>query len=207
MTGTTRKRTRRKEARPAEIIAAAMSVFAENGFAAAKLGDIAQRAGIVKGTLYLYFDTKEELFRAVVQEAIIGSLQIIESTAVRFSGSMREIVPILLKETAEHMESSSLPALARLVISESQAFPDIVKIWYDNVVVRVIGLFTVLISEAQARGEVRPGDPVIHAFSILGPLISGSLFCDVFGVSASYAPNLVALASQHAETVLEGLLV
>ena len=207
MTDTIRKRSRRKEARPAEITTAALSVFAESGFAAAKLGDIAKRAGVVKGTLYLYFDTKEDLFRAVVQHAVAASLQSIERTAVCSGGSLSEMVPILLKESADHMGSGSLPALARLVISESQSFPDIAQIWHENVVVRVLGLLTDLVAQAQARGEVRSGDPVIHAFSILSPLITGSLFLDVFGASVRYAPNLEAIALQHAETVLRGLLI
>ncbi len=184
-----------------------MDVFAENGFAAAKLDDVAKRAGIVKGTLYRYYDTKEDLFRAVVQHAVAANLEAIQQSAAGFKGSIRELVPMLLMCAAEHMGSSRVPALARLVIGESRAFPDLARIWHDNVVARVLALLTELIREAQARGEVRPGDPKLHAFSIVGPMITALLFREVFDGSSAHAPDVKSLAAQHAETVLRGIMV
>lgn len=207
MTDSKPKWNRRKEARPAEIIDAAMDVFAQNGFAAAKLGDVAKRAGIVKGTLYRYFDTKEELFRAVVQHAVAVNLQIIEQAATTFRGSLRELVPIMLMRAAGRMGDSRIPALARLVIGESRVFPDLARIWHDNVVAQLLKLLTGLIAQAQARGEVRAGDPAVHAFSVLGPLVAGLLFHEVFGAFSPHAPNLDLLAAQHSETVLRGIMV
>lgn len=200
------KWNRRKDARRAEIIEAAMTEFAENGFAAAKLGDVAARAGIVKGTLYRYFDTKEELFRAVVQHAAAVNLQTLEAAANLFQGSLAELLPIMLKGAAGRIGDSRIPALARLVIGESRQFPDLAKIWHDNVVSHMLKLLTALIRDAQQRGEVRPGDPTIYAFSVLGPLITGVLFRELFSVTSPYAPNLEALAAQHVETVLRGML-
>lgn len=207
MTDTKPKWNRRKDARPSEIIEAAADVFVEHGFAAAKLTDVAQRAGIVKGTLYRYYDTKEDLFRAVVQHAVAANLLGIEQAATAFRGSLAELVPLLLMQAANTMDSARVPALARLVIGESRAFPDLARIWHDNVVARLLTLLTVLITEAQARGEVRPGDPGVHAFSIVGPMVTGMLFREVFGASGPHAPNLAALAAQHAETVMRGLVI
>ena len=81
MTDTTAKRRRRKDARPAEIINAAMDVFVEHGFAGAKLTDVAKRAGVAKGTLYLYFETKEDLFRATAREALTANLEAVEQSS------------------------------------------------------------------------------------------------------------------------------
>ncbi len=201
------KWNRRKDARPAEIIEAALHVFTEQGFASAKLEEVARRAGIAKGTLYRYFDTKEDLFRAVVQHAIAGNLQTIEQAAQAFQGSLRELVPVLLTQIAGRMSNSRLPALARLVIGESRVFPDLARIWHDNVVAHVLRLLTSLIAEAQARGEVRPGDPTAYALSIVGPLVTGMLFSEVFGVAGPHAMSLATLAVQHAETVLRGMLL
>ncbi|MCM2435427.1 TetR/AcrR family transcriptional regulator [Agrobacterium rosae] len=184
-----------------------MDVFAENGFAAAKLDDVAKRAGIVKGTLYRYYDTKEDLFRAVVQHAMAANLEAIQQSAAGFKGSIRELVPILLMRAAEHKGSSRVPALARLVIGESRAFPDLARIWHDNVVARVLALLTELIRDAQGRGEVRPGDPKLHAFSIVGPMVTALLFHEVFDGSSAHAPDVESLAAQHAETVLRGIMV
>jgi AcrR family transcriptional regulator len=201
------KWTRRKEARPAEILAAALTVFTEQGFAAAKLEEVAKRAGIAKGTLYRYFDTKEDLFRAVVQHASAENLLTLAEAAQTFQGSLREFIPVLLTQVASLMSERRLPALARLVIGESRAFPDLARIWHDTVLAHVLQLLTRLIADAQARGEARPGDPIAYAFSVIGPLVTALLFQEVFGGAGLAAPNLTMLAAQHAETVLRGLLV
>lgn len=205
-TDTKPKWNRRKEARPAEIIEAALDVFAESGFAAAKLGDVAKRAGVVKGTLYRYFDTKEDLFRAVVQHAVSINLQNIELVSTGYSGTLRELIPLMLSSAAGRMGDSRIPALARLVISESRSFPDLATIWHDNVAAHMLRLMTGVISEAQLRGEVRHGDPTIYAFSVLGPMVAGALFHEMFGSFSSYAPDLKLLAQQHGETVIRGML-
>lgn len=201
------KWNRRKDARPTEIMEAGLLVFTENGFAAAKLDEVARRAGIAKGTLYRYFDTKEDLFRAVVQHALAANLETIEAAAQAFQGSLREFVAVLLVQAAGRMDKSRLPALARLVIGESRLFPDLARIWHDNVVAHVLRLLTQAIADAQARGEVRPGDPTAYAFSIIGPLVTALLFNELFGAAEPHAPHLPTLAAQHAETVLRGMLV
>src|SRR5215470_19271528 len=94
---------RRKEARPGEIVEVALEVFAEKGFAAAKLDDIARRAGISKATLYLYFETKEEIFRAVARAAVASLLQALEGQAEGFDMPFDELAPRLLSRAARMM--------------------------------------------------------------------------------------------------------
>jgi AcrR family transcriptional regulator len=156
---------RRNEVQPGEIVSAALEMFAEKGFADAKLNDIARRAGISKGTLYLYFETKKELFRAVAQAAVKSHLDTIESRAEAFDGPFVELVPMLLSRAAEMMCGGQLPAIARMVIGEARKFPDLARIWHDDVVARVISTVSGIIARAQARGEVTPGDPRLHALS------------------------------------------
>jgi AcrR family transcriptional regulator len=201
------KWSRRKEARPAEIIDAAMDVFIEKGFAAAKLEDVARRAGIVKGTLYRYFDTKEDVFRAVARHVVAANLEAIAEASQGFQGSLVELAPVMLTRLADRMGDSRLPAIVRMVLAESRAFPDLARIWHDDVVTKILALLVTRISEAQARNEVRPGDPQLYAFSIVGPMIAGLLFAEVFGAISPHTPNLQALAAQHAEAVLRGILV
>jgi len=100
---------RRKEARPAEIVDAALEVFAEKGFAAAKLDDIARKAGISKATLYLYFDTKEEIFRAVAQSAVASLLEALESQSEGTDAPFAELAPKLLLRAAEMMKGGRVP--------------------------------------------------------------------------------------------------
>lgn len=207
MTESKPKWQRRKTARPSEIIEAAMDVFVEKGFAAAKLDEIAKRAGVAKGTLYLYFETKQDVFRAVAIQAIEANLDKIEGKPPTSGGSVAEVVPLLLARAAEKMKDGRVPAILRMIIAESQTFPDLARIWHDDVAARMLTMLTAVISAAQGRGEVRAGNPELQAFSILGPMIAGMLFNEVFGRSSSHAPDMTALAAQHADTVLQGLLI
>jgi AcrR family transcriptional regulator len=199
------KRKRRKEARPGEIIEAAIAIFAERGFAAAKLEDVARLAGVSKGTLFVYFATKEELFRAVARDLLAMNLTAMQQIAQAPDLPLRDIIPRLLAQ-AVAVAQGRMPAMIRMLIAESRAFPDLARVWHDEVVSRVLGLLTQAIERAQARGEVRPGDPQLHAFSILGPMFAGALFREVLGGTGAALPDLEALASQHAETVLNGLI-
>jgi AcrR family transcriptional regulator len=166
---------------------------------------VARRAGVAKGTVYLYFDTKEALFRAVVQEALVGQLEGLEEVAAGFDGRLAEFVPVLLMRAAQRMGEDRLPAIARMVLAESRAFPDLARIWHDEVLARLMKLLTGLIAQDQARGDIRPGDPGLHAFSIMGPMLAAVLFREVFGDAVPSAPNLEKLAAQHGETILRGL--
>ena len=198
---------RRKATRPAEITAAALQVFADHGFAAAKLDDIARRAGVAKGSIYLYFATKEDLFRAVVRAAIVPSMEAVRGATEAFDGPLADLAPRLLAGAAGVLSRPSIAGLARMVIGESRNFPDIARIWHDEVVSPVIDTVSRVIARAQARGEVRTGDPRLLAFSLVGPMIMAMLFRDVFAGAASDPPDLTHLADQHADTVLRGLLV
>lgn len=197
---------RRKDARPAEIIEAALTVFARSGFAAAKLDDIAREAGVAKGSLYLYFETKEDLFRAVVRSVIAPGFEAIEGAAESFDGPFADLAPQILAAVARAMEGERLPAIVKMVIGESRNFPDLARIWHDDLLAKAIAALAGVIERAQARGEVRPGDPRLHAFSLLGPMLMGGLYRNVFAGITQAPPDLKALAVQHAETVLAGLL-
>jgi len=201
------KWNRRKQERPAEIISAAMDEFVEKGFAATKLTDVAKRAGVAKGTLFRYFETKEQLFHAVVKHALTANLSAIEQAAVVFDGSLSELIPMLLNRAAGRMGDSRFPAILRMVLSESRAFPNLARIWHDEVIARVLGKLSDLIKAAQAREEVNVGDPNLLAISIMGPMIMALLFHEVFGSQSPYAPNLEKLAAQHADIILKGITV
>lgn len=198
---------RRKTARPGEITAAALEVFAEKGFAGAKLDDIAERAGVSKGALYLYFETKDDIFRAVVRDAVAPNFQAVQQAAESFDGPFAELAPMILARAARLMSGSKLPAVAKMVIGESRNFPDLARVWHDTIVFVALNVMTGLVARAQARGEVRPGDPRLYAFSLMGPMVMGALFCEVFGEVASEPLDLDALAAQHARIVLHGMLV
>ncbi len=207
MTETALKWTRRKEARPAEIVDAAMDEFVEKGYAATRLSDVAKRAGIVKGTLYRYFDTKEQLFEAVVQQALQANLAAIEQAGSAGNATLADLIPMLLMRAASRMGDSRIPAILRMVLAESRAFPQLARIWHDEVVARVMRLLAGLIARAQSHGDASliAAEPQLLAMSIMGPMIMGMLFHEVFGSDSPYAPDLEKLAVQHAGIILRGL--
>jgi AcrR family transcriptional regulator len=199
------KRRRRKTDRPAEIIAAALDVFADKGFAAAKLDDIARLAGISKGTLYLYFETKEEMFRAVVATTFAPDFEKMEAFASGFEGPVTQLFPIMLSSIAALAANSKIPAIAKMVIAESRNFPDLARIWHDDIVSRVLDTLTKLIARGQKRGELFAGDARLHAFSLVGPMVMALLFREVFANIAPNPPDLQTLALQHCKTIIHGL--
>lgn len=197
---------RRKTARPGEIIAAALEVFADKGFAGAKLDDIAERAGVSKGALYLYFETKDDIFRAVIRDAVAPNFEAVRQAAESFEGPFAELAPMILARAAALMSRSRLPAVAKMVIGESRNFPDLARIWHDTIVFVALNVMTGLIAKAQAKGEVRPGDPRLYAFSLMGPMVMGAIYREVFAEVAAQPLDLEALAAQHARAVLQGML-
>ncbi|WP_369979059.1 TetR/AcrR family transcriptional regulator [Xanthomonas bundabergensis] len=205
MTQPTPKWKRRKDDRPAEILSAALDAFAENGFAETKLADVAKRAGVAKGTLYLYFDNKQDLFAAAVRHGLLTNLAPIEQAAASFDGGLAELTTMLLSRAADRMGDPRLPAIVRMVIGESRAFPELARIWHAEAIDRVMSTVAGIIEKAQARGTAPPGDPKLYVLSIMGPMMMAMLFHQVFGSDSAHAPDLGALAEQHGRLLLHGI--
>lgn len=196
---------RRSEARPGEIVQAALEVFAEKGFAGAKLDEIAARAGISKGALYLYFETKEDIFRAVVREAVAPNLDLVEGLLAQATLPFPDLLRLVVGRIVKVIGTSRLGAVAKLVIGESRNFPELARVWHDEVVSRALGAMSGALARAQARGEIREGDARLQAFSIVGPVLMGVIWQETFTPVGASALDLEALALQHCETVLTGL--
>lgn len=197
---------RRAEDRPREICDAALEVFAEKGFAAAKLDEIARRAGVSKGTLYLYFKDKEDLFRAVVRSAIAPNIQAITAVIGQAKVPFPDLVRMFFAAFAEREARLPIGAVAKMVIGESRNFPELARVWHDEVASKAIGALAKFVEAAQGRGEVRPGDPRLYAFSLMGPMVLGALWRATLVPAGGEPLDLAALAKQHAETVLKGML-
>jgi len=197
---------RRAEDRPKEICAAALEVFAEKGFAAARLEEIARRAGVSKGTLYLYFKDKEDLFRAVVRDAIAPNVAAIAESIAAMEAPFADIVRMFLAGFAEREARLPLGAVAKMVIGESRNFPELARVWHDEVASKAIGALAAFVQRAQERGEVRAGDPRLYAFSLMGPMVLGALWRATLVPAGGRPLDLVELSRQHAEAVLHGVL-
>jgi AcrR family transcriptional regulator len=197
---------RRKADRPAEIVEAALAVFAEKGFAAARLDEIARRAGVSKGALYLYFSTKEELFRAVVEQAIAPNILSLRDLLAAHPGPFRELLLTVAERLSGLVTAQPLGGVAKMVIGEARNFPELARVWHDQLASQALGGLAAAIAAAQARGEVRPGDPRAYALQLVAPLVVGVLWRETFVPIGAAAFDLPALARQHVETLLHGLL-
>ncbi len=146
---------RRKEERPQEITAAAFAAFAENGYAATRVEEVARRAGVSKGLLYLYFKTKEELFKAVIKSVVIRRVDAliagIEDTQLSSENFLRG--PML--EFMQRIPGSPVSVVIRLLLSEGPRHPDLVDYYWENVVNRGLTAITRFVERGVERGEFR----------------------------------------------------
>jgi len=196
---------RRPADRPAEILAAALDVFAERGFQGARLEEVARRAGVSKGALYLYFETKADLFRAVVTDAISPNIERVKAMAsaeVPFEQAARLGIGMLARTVVTDRRISGV---VKLVIAESRNHPELATIWPETVVAPGLWLIGGLIAAAQARGEVRAGDPRLFVFGLIGPMLLAMIWRETFEPIGAGTIDPVALADQHLDTVLRGM--
>jgi len=199
---TGRRWRRRKQARPQEILAAALAVFGERGFAAARLEDVAERAGVSKGTVYLYFSGKEELFKALVREAIVPNLDRALRRLAEHPGSSAELLRAVLGDIAGLIATQPIGVIPKLIVAEAGNFPELARFYRTEVVQRGLGLFASIIARGIARGEFRPVDPQHAAKLCVAPLLlvvmwkhaiepSGGAPLDVMGYMATYLDVLL----------------
>src|SRR2546423_12012928 len=138
--------SRRKEARPQEILDAALKLFAEKGFAAARMDDVARRAGVTKGTIYLYFPSKEELFKSLVRAAIGGTLEQVTAYAEAYEGSARDLLVSVLRTIGTVMRTSDRIVLPKIILAEAGHLPDLARFYRFEIIEKGIGLFPRLIA-------------------------------------------------------------
>ena len=165
-------RRRRKDARPAELLAAALELFIEKGFAATRLADVAARAGVAKGTLYLYFDSKEALFRAVVAQGIVPLFAAAESELGDYRGSTSGLLIELLTRWQRQVGATPLAGLYKLIIAEAHNFPELAQYYHDEVIVRGRALLADVLRRGMASGEFRQLDVDATIDVVIAPLQS-----------------------------------
>src|ERR1700747_471860 len=154
---------RRKDARPDEILSAALEVFSDRGFAATKLEDVARRAGVTKGTIYLYFDSKEALFKALIRETIVPVIAQGEALAQSFTGSARELFEQLVREYWRLVGETALLNIPKLIMAEAGNFPQLARFYYEEVVTRGHRLMAGVIQRGIKAGEFRPVNVMVAA--------------------------------------------
>jgi AcrR family transcriptional regulator len=200
-----RRWSRRKQARPAEIVAAALELFVERGFAATRLDDVAARAGVSKGTLYLYFENKEELFKAVVRESLLPNIARVETLVAGFEGPTPELVRRMIETIGMTVATSRLGALPKLVIAESGNFPDIARFYLDEVINRGLRLIESVLKRGIERGEFRPVDTGLTVRAVVAPVILLAIWKNSFEPVDAEPIDAQAYLANSLDMLMNGL--
>ena len=171
---------RRKENRPQEITAAAFEAFAEKGFARTRVDDVAKRAGVSKGLLYLYFKTKEELFKAVVKSVVIRRVDQLIETVESTELSSEDFIRGPLLSFLQQLPGSPVAIVIRLLISEGPRHPDLVDYYYDNVVAKGLAAISGFVKRGIARGEFRDSAVSDLPHLVLAPVMLSIIWGIIF---------------------------
>ena len=203
-------RQRRKDARPQELLEAALALFVEKGFAATRAEEVAKRAGVSKGTLYLYYPSKEELFKAVVRHNLTSLIAEGEQMAGSFEGSSSDLLALLIQTWWERFGNTPAAGIHKVILAEVRNFPELAQFYADEVMVPADRLFGGCVERGVARGEFRPMPTHEVALALIAPLIFMAVHPHSFGCcpvhgTADMDPEL--MLRTHLELVLRGLQV
>lgn len=199
-------RKRRKEARPTELTAAALELFVEKGYAGTRLEDVAARAGVSKGTLYLYFDSKEALFKAVIREGIVPAVAEGEAMLARHAGSAFELLRSLLEGWWAMLGDTGYSGVPKLIIAEARNFPDVARFYYENVVQRGRALVGAALERGMASGEFRRRDIDTCIDVIIAPLLMHIVWRHSLAHCMMAQPDPRAYVALHLELLRNGLV-
>ncbi len=199
-------RRRRKEARPGELLEAALEVFTEHGFAAARLDEIAHRAGASKGTIYLYFESKEALFKAAVEAAITPALEAAEAVAADGTVSAAESLRRFVRRWWQATGETALAGLPKLLVAESGNFPELARWFHDNVVLRAQRALAAIIARGVEGGEFRSVEPMVAARVVFAPIFAYLLWRRAFGACVRDLPTPDAYLATALEMLTLGLV-
>lgn len=171
MSSTPPPRKRRKEARPSELLDAALGLFVEKGFAATRLEDVAAHAGVSKGTLYLYYENKEALFKAVIQEGIVPVIAENEAIAAKHVGCSFYLLERLLANWWTKIGQTTFAGIPKLMVAEARNFPDLARFYYENVISRSRALVGNALRRGMASGEFRDMDIETTVDVVIAPIL------------------------------------
>ena len=201
------KRERRKDARPGELIEAALELFVEKGFAATRAEEVAKRAGVSKGTLFLYFSSKEELFKAVVRENLSGQFTEWNAMFDCFPGTTPEMLKFCMHSWWERIGSTKASGITKLMMSEAGNFPELAEFYKAEVIRPGNLLIQRMIQRGVDRGEFRPMDAKKAVYAVMAPMLFLALWTHSFGTldDASTHLNPEEFLATQLDTLLNGL--
>ena len=206
MTDTSKKFRRRAEARPDEVLDAALAVFAEKGYAATRVEDVAKRAGVSKGTVYLYFASKEALIEGIVRRAVAPIALRALPDLEQFEGDPRLPITMLLTVLVQQLAQPDKIAVPRLILREVMSFPSIAELYRKEVLGKVMPALIGLIRRGVETGKLRPIDPELTVRSIIGPVLAHVALAEIFGIKPEgEGLSLDRLVANHLDILFHGI--
>ena len=196
---------RRAQVRPGELLDAALALFGERGFASTRVEDIAERAGVSKGTVYLYFPSKLAVLEAlVVREVSPARLSGLEGAPDPTQPALPLIEQALrrIAGALSHQRALSLP---RIVLREALVLPEIARMYRERVLGEAIPLLAGIVTLGIARGEFAAVDPELAVRTLVGGLVAHVLLAEVFGEVPAGGLDLQRFVENHLRIVLGGL--
>jgi AcrR family transcriptional regulator len=197
---------RRKDDRPREIMEAALEMFLEKGYSATRLEDIAQKANVTKGTLFIYFENKEDLFKSLVREGIAQLKEFDEQNRMDIRVSAQESILFMVNNWWKSLANTIFGKLPKLIVSDASNFPDITQLYIDEVMVPGRRMIAEVIQRGIDAGEFQPVNPEYAARLITAPLIMMSIWRHSGAKFESAPLNDVDYLNTHINVTLNGLV-
>jgi AcrR family transcriptional regulator len=204
-----RRWTRRKGERPAELLAAALALFVERGYANTRLEDVAARAGVSKGTLYLYYANKEDLFKAVVRTGLVSPLLEAREVVAHFPGTAGELLGLVVHGWWARIGNTALSGIPKLIMAEARNFPEIARFYFEEVIQPGQATMAAVIQRGIDSGEFRPVNAMHAAHLLTAPfLLIGSWRTSMADAANTADPRFIdgpAVLELHLEMLKRGL--
>ena len=201
------KRERRKQHRPGELLEAALDLFVEKGFAATRSEEVAARAGVSKGTLFLYFPSKEELFKAVVRENVVKPVTEGALEFANYQGGSGALLKYLMLAWWRRYGSTKASGISKMIISEANNFPDLAAFYQEEVIVPAMRLLNDVLERGRSQGEFKNFNTDHTAMAVIAPMLflimskHSSALCH----AGSKQMDPEEFIAQHADLLVRGL--
>lgn len=195
-----------KDERRQAMLAAALEVFVEKGFAAARMDDIARTASLSKGTVYLYFPSKEDLFEAVLRNVAIPNVERMEGL-MRDAPSVGEALDGVAQFAPHLIRNTRIPQIMKLLISEAGTFPQIVQAYREDVLDRLLAAVAGLLARAHKAGEIDAPEPMLAARLVAAPIAFSGIWSVVFETDPKARVDVEALIALHVQHLKKALAI
>lgn len=194
---------RRSQERPDELLDAALDLFIEQGFSATRVEDIATRAGLSKGAVYLYYPSKDAILEALVRRGIVPIVAAVEAMGEDSLPDPRQGIERIIGLIAGRIANPRLAAIPRIIIAEAGRYPHLAHMYRDEVIAKGLGTISRLIARGIESGAFRGVDPEVAVRSVAGPLVAHLLLGHIFELKSATAPE--QFVRGHLDILFNGL--